>query len=748
MSFRTASPVLRDLLLYGFAVVLCSLILVKYFGLHRHSLRVPLQYSKDSLVHLNLIKNTVDTGWFIHNDSLGAPGGQDLRGLPFPDTLHHLVIKGMTYFSHDVFLIGNLFYLLTFPLTTITSLFVLRKLGIRNSLALGTSLLYTYLPYHYLRLEHLYLAAYYHLPPVCLMAIRLYQGRAFLANESEDRSRSLADWLFAGLTCVLLGLGGVYYAFFGCWLFLVAGLAGALSCRSWAPAWRASGLITGTFAAFLVAVMPSLLMQFNEGNSADDVVRPASESEWYGLKVAQMLMPIQDHQLPLLNRYASEYKLFSPLNNENSFAALGLVASLGLLFLLGRITLQYRSAQRGSTLDAIALLNMAAVLLGTVGGLGASFAFFFSPWIRCYNRISIFIGFFALLAVAILLEAAWQRWATSRRRNIGFAGFAALFFMAGLIDQTPRHRLTEYRSEEAAFLSDRAFVQQIAAIVPPGKMICQWPHRNYYVDHDMQVQLHSSALSWTHGGLRGQYGDTWNRWLAQLPLEHQIVILCRAEAGGICIDRSAYPDGGAAIVDRLSSLLGPPAVTSSDGRCVFFNLAAATANLKRNYDDEQWAALKDAAPHPPLLFWREGFFEEEQGPLGLCRGASQDAKLILRNGSERTSKVHLRLAYAFAEYGSYLSGEELIVESALCGTKNCELSQQERFIDLEIEVPPGDHVFRFSTDAKPQLLGKDLKRRPIVYKVYQVCCDTTLTVDEENDFCRDIAALTMDSVDR
>ena len=116
---------------------------------------------------------------------------------------------------------------------------------------MAISLLYTFLPYHYLRLEHLYLSAYYHLPLASLFALRLFQGRPFLVDDSECRPWMYRDWIAAGLVCLMLGFSGAYYAFFACWFFLVAGLAGAVQKRSWLPPLRAFTMIAGTFFSSL-----------------------------------------------------------------------------------------------------------------------------------------------------------------------------------------------------------------------------------------------------------------------------------------------------------------------------------------------------------------------------------------------------------------------------------------------------------------------------------------------------------------
>ncbi len=69
------------------------------------------------------------------------------------------------------------------------------------------------------------------------------------------------------------------------------------------------------------------------------------------------------------------------------------------------------------------------------------------------------------------------------------------------------------------------------------------------------------------------------------------------------------------------------------------------------------------------------------------------------------------------------------------------LMESEHYLDREIDLPPGELVIRFSTDAERQKPGYDMKRRPVVYRVYQVRCDTILSLDEEEADCWDIAIL-------
>src|SRR5205807_10341962 len=121
-------------------------------------------------------------------------------------------------------------------------------------------------------------------------------------------------------------------------------------------------------------------------------------------------------------------------------------------------------------------LNGAALLLGTLGGFGSLFFVFVSAQIRSYNRISVFIAFFSLLAIALVLDRFWTRGAkTIRNRGLMTAGFCALL-MFGILDQTSRHYVPPYQAIKAEFESDDKFVKEIEALMPTGAMIFQLPY--------------------------------------------------------------------------------------------------------------------------------------------------------------------------------------------------------------------------------------------------------------------------------
>src|SRR5262249_56202338 len=105
------------------------------------------------------------------------------------------------------------------------------------------SLLYTFLPFHFARGQHhLFLSAYYFIPPVVMVALWICRGEFSLFNQSPNekpdetlnakagRLRSLRrnpKLILSLILCLLVGSAGDYYALFSRFFFPSAGRPGA-----------------------------------------------------------------------------------------------------------------------------------------------------------------------------------------------------------------------------------------------------------------------------------------------------------------------------------------------------------------------------------------------------------------------------------------------------------------------------------------------------------------------------------------
>src|SRR5262249_57007530 len=130
------------------------------------------------------------------------------------------------------------------------------------------------------------------------------------------------------------------------------------------------------------------------------VVRHPIGAEFFGLKITQLVAPSSGNRFEPLAEWKEEFLRtftlhgsYTQLVNENDFAALGIIGSLGFLILIARLLYRKSTSPQSRLKEALALLNMFAILLGTIGGFGTLLCYIAVPWMRALNRIRIFILF-------------------------------------------------------------------------------------------------------------------------------------------------------------------------------------------------------------------------------------------------------------------------------------------------------------------------------------------------------------------
>lgn len=561
---------------YLLALVMSLALLVVVLQLWKADLRVPFLYSEDALLVESWVKGVLDNGWYLHNPYLAAPAAQDFHDFPMADNLHFFVIKVLGFFFSSYETVINLYFLLTFPLTALTALVVFRHFGVAYLPSLCGALLFAFLPYHFFRNEgHLFLAAYYLVPLAVMVALWV------LLSGVEARPLAGRRAAIAVVVCLLASSAGVYYAAFSCFFLLVAGSAAALRYRRLGPLATSGFLIGVTVAGGLANLAPSLAYQWRHGYNASAVERGRVRAEMYGLKITQLLLPATSHRIPAVARFKDEYNRRAPLVNENDSASLGLIGSCGFVALVGLLLVRRTEGGPPSVAQELAFLNLFAILLAGMGGFGALFCLIM-PWIRDYNRISVFIGFFSLFAVVLFLDRFARRFAPAGRARVSFAAGLAALTVFGVWDQTPTSAVPDYLALRRTYEADAVFVRTIEASLPAGAAVFQLPYvpfpeaprdlaRTGPYDH-LRPYLHSRRLCWSFGGVKGREADRWYRETACQSPPELIRSLAGAGFGGVWVDTSGYADGCAACVAELHRLLGTP-LTDDGRRVAFFPLA-------------------------------------------------------------------------------------------------------------------------------------------------------------------------------
>ncbi|MFX4261822.1 hypothetical protein ACOBQJ_06445 [Pelotomaculum propionicicum] len=585
---------LKNTSAYAVAVVLCLLILIWVMELWKADLNIPFRFKGDAILHGMYIKGLIDNGWFLHNSFVGMPTSLNLCDFPMADNFHFFLIKIISLFKPDYAFAMNSYFLLTFPLTTISTLYVFRQFKLPYASSIVVSLLFTFLPYHFLRGEtHLFLASYYMVPLIVMVILWVYTEDTFLFNYDPVSGKKNIKLDFKAsasiIICLLVASTGIYYAFFACFFMLISGILAVLIKKKNRLLIVESLIIIIIIGVFL-NILPNMVFVYNHGLNCEAVQRSPVESEMFGMKIDQLLMPVDGHRLSFAANPKEKYNKIAPLVNENASSSLGLVGSIGFLILVGRLFYRTPKNYDGDIKDSLSIFNLSAVLLATIGGFGFLFALII-PGIRSYNRISVYIAFFSLFAVNLLLDHLYQKYVKTKASRYLYYVLMAIILVIGILDQTNKSMVPRYDQLKSEYINDGEFVSQIESSLPAGAMVFQLPYVSFpenvsalkMGDYELfRGYLHSNQLRWSYGAMKGREGDTWQREVAAKPLNEFLGTLSRAGFNGIYIDRNGYEDKGAGMEAELISLLGTEPIVSANKRLVFFKMEDYNKKLKEN----------------------------------------------------------------------------------------------------------------------------------------------------------------------
>lgn len=610
---------------------------------------VPLfDVAGDSSYYLTTIKGVLENGWFLHNPDLGAPFGQDNHDFAVGDVAHYVLVWLLGLVLGDPVVVFNAFFLLCFPLIAVVAYAVVRDLGAARAPALVAGVLFAFLPYHMIRgQQHLFLTSYYEIPLAVWLVAMLAEGRS-LIHRAAPRGRTL---LVVG-ACLVVGAGASYYAIFALLVLLTVVPIAAVARRSRAIALQGAAVTALVAASFALANAPALVYSIEHGTNDAVAVRQPGESELFGLKLADMVIPRNTHRVDALARRGQVYYTKTPLRSEGFNPALGSVATLGLaaalLVLLATGLASATASLRRSRIAVAGTIALMSFLIGTVGGGSALIAYGLTAQLRAWNRLALFIAFAALLAVALLLTALGDR-LRARGRPAWLLGVVAAFVGAvGVYDQTSVLDAPDYPAVAAAWKGDEDFAARMQNRFAAGTKVLQLPYMSYpengsvheLGDYDLFTgYLHTEDLRWTYGAVRGRLSD-WHGAHQALAPDQLATAAAAAGFGAVYLDRIGYADGGAATAAALDTLAGAGASQlSADGRLQFFDLRPAAARLAASTTPAERAQLSQALLYPVTVGFGDGFSYSELAGQTPFRWAGTDARLTLESSSEGTRDV-------------------------------------------------------------------------------------------------------------
>ncbi|HPG95007.1 MAG TPA: hypothetical protein PLR28_10675 [Dokdonella sp.] len=676
-------PCLAESIIALCVAALCVLVAMQTLGYGAIATRIPAAYEGDGLYYGMLIKGVIDSGWYLQNPWLGAPFGLDMGPFPMADDTHFAMIRMLGLVTGEFGATLTLFTLGSYATAAISAYAVMRLLGLGRILAAVGAFLFSLQAYHFWRGGHLFLASYFSVPIFVGVAMALYRQPA------SGKHRWI--WLPGIAALLLLASGtGVYYAFFGCLLIGFAAIAAGIEQKRWRPfvLGAAAGIVIllGTFAN-LAPHLASIHRHFGDEVTTD---RKPSESEYYGLRFVQMALPSLSHRRVELRERAQLYEKNAPYVNENATAALGLLALSG--FILSILTLLMQSGSvPGSQARRFGALNAVAFGYATVGGLGTTFAWLVTAQFRGLNRISIVIAFISLCALLTAVQTLGDRIKSLRLRHALTALLAMALAVFGFWDQVPDwNQFNLARANQVGFEKDEAAGKAIERALPAEARVYQLPHVSFPEappvlnegSHGLARRyLHTRGIAWSYGAMRGRESDQWIQVMETIPLPERIARLAAADFDAVLVERAAYVDGGVAIEQEISALLGAPILICPDRSCALFR-------IEKN-GLPAMSPLVLAVRGSGFLRWSTGL----NGGIEAESAGETAARMFLLNPTKHPIKTRLRFTLNPKSDSTFTlrSEQEIVLAQDLA-------AGSDHLFDKTIDLDPGITTLMLSAD--------------------------------------------------
>ena len=390
-------------------------------------------------------------------------------------------------------------------------------------------------------------------------------------------------------------------------------------------------LVAGSAVAVMLVTFgllsaPTLLHYVDQGNNEVAARRFTTESEWYGLKLTRLVLPEPGHRAGPLSDLGERSQEQTLLVSEPG-QALGVLGTIGFAGVLYAALTRRRGGEptpssapwnRAALRDSAVVNTLLALAFGTIGGFSVILALAGFGQVRVWNRILLFVAFFAMVELAGRVEEL-VRWIRSRRPTIAPAAFAcvaAVVLAFGLWDGIPPPR-ESYDAIESRHASDRAFVAAIDDAMPDGAAVFQVPILDFpeviapglMEDYDpfRGYLADSGSLRWSYGSVKGRPEADWqSRVRDEIGPVGALPALVGMGFEGLWVDTYGYRQGPThpgldpAEIDAIEQAVGVEPLVSPDGRFQFYDLRPYRDSL--GLDDAQ---LRDEATRvlgiePPL----------------------------------------------------------------------------------------------------------------------------------------------------
>ena len=391
-------------------IVLPLILVFEKFHFTFANLKYPLKFDGDELLYASSVLS-FSNGTPLYNENFGGFQGQDLNYAFLSVDSGPTLIAGLITFltGSNPFFGLNVLYVLSFPLTAISGFAASKLLGIRQSIAVGASLILTMLPFHFLfNTSAITISTYFFLPLLLALFIKflyfdLTKGQVILLR-------------------ILVVLNGIWYSYYALGFVLLVSTLVIAECiheLSSVKLRRSAPILLLGLVSFFIVSIPAIIARYK----ATGVDYFGERDPWAAVAGSTTLLhyinpfpsSIEDKLMSLLlggtgSRSATGLQ---SLMNGTGFFGEGWAGSIpwGILvitILVGFEISRGNAVNRDSTLimkRALFAAGTISLLWTLVGGFGNIFAISVSGILRGYARYAIFVLIIFTLLSALYIES-------------------------------------------------------------------------------------------------------------------------------------------------------------------------------------------------------------------------------------------------------------------------------------------------------------------------------------------------------
>lgn len=570
------------------------------YGFNWNFFKVPLSFSgEDDLHFLSVAKNAIDGHGFWNMEDMQAPFGTKRYNFPMLMAFYYGFFRFFGFFTDNVILVNNFYYICTFIFAFYTFYFVARKLSILPSLCILGGIIFTFSQYHFLRSVIHITASSYFVAPLILYFCYLIGIDNKFNKKYVDLKEKLTQYALITFFCFLIGSADIFYAYFGCGFIVVSIFISFFKNRRLATL-RGIIILLLLIAFLLSNLYPSILNSLINDASKSSSRRPF-EAFYYGLMFVHLFMPkfqTGDHVFSwLVDRYKSD----NFFKGEALTNYLGIIALVGFLFLIALLILDGLCKKFENKEDVsnkgfirfLSSLNFFGFFLGCSAGLATFISLCGFTEVRTYNRISVYLLLFSTIFVIYTLNILTKNYIThSKKLKIKFLYFISIFSL--ILFHFYDTRLYNLKSKDEfvknyeKVLNVKNYAEKINALYDKKVNILELPIIPYpeskiatgQANCNIQAMpyLFTKNVSWSFGSLpRSETLFGYKQLFSKVDASSLISNALNYEFSGISIHTNLFPKGKN-ITKELYKLGIKPSFKDEQGEVYFYDLTKIDTN--------------------------------------------------------------------------------------------------------------------------------------------------------------------------